>query len=413
MSSDVAELERAVTGTPADWRQVTLGKVVRIVTDGISVADLAALRKVHHYSLPAFDDGAGPEVGPGDTIKSNKTVVPDDCVLFSKLNPRIPRIWRVRGDAPSHSYCSTEFWPLVAQGSGVDLDYLTQYLSSAAFLGHPDITPSSSTNSHQRVDRKAFERFEFALPPLDEQRRIAEVLRSVDEALHTARQVADQCEQVLRVELDGIAARLFADETPQVKLGAVARVKGGKRLPKGSEYSDEPTRNPYIRVTDWQDYEIRTGDLRYISDEIARSIWRYTISASDIFISIAGSVGLVATVPESLEGAYLTENAAKICINDPNTLDTTYLLAVLRSGALADQIAKHKGVGGGVPKLALFRIEDLDIPVPDMSLQIEIGETYDSLRASVEAARAAVGQLDATRKEVMSDLLSGRVRVPA
>lgn len=250
------------------------------------------------------------------------------------------------------------------------------------------------------------------IPPLNEQRRIAEVLGSVDEALHTARHVADQCEQVLRVELDGIATRLFAEGTPQVKLGAVARVKGGKRLPKGSEYSNLPTGNPYIRVTDWHDYEIRTADLRYISDEIARCIWRYTISASDIFISIAGSVGLVATVPESLNGAYLTENAAKICINDPSALNTTYLLALLRSGALTEQIAKHKGVGGGVPKLALFRIEDLDIAVPDMSLQIEIGETYDSLRAGVETARAAVRQLEGARKKVMSDLLSGRVRVP-
>lgn len=151
MSGEVAELERQEEVAPADWRQVTLGAVVRIVTDGISAADLAALPKVYHYSLPAFDEGAGPEVGPGETIKSNKTVVPDDCVLFSKLNPRIPRIWRVRGDASPHSYCSTEFWPLVAQSGDVDLDYLTQYLSSAAFLGHPDITPSSSTNSHQRA----------------------------------------------------------------------------------------------------------------------------------------------------------------------------------------------------------------------------------------------------------------------
>ena len=263
------------------------------------------------------------------------------------------------------------------------------------------------------INAQEYATLPLMLPPLDEQRRIAEVLRSVDDALHAARDVADQCEQVLRVELDGIATRLFAEGTPQVKLGAVARVKGGKRLPKGSDYSDLPTGNPYIRVTDWQDYEIRTADLRYISDEIARSIWRYTISASDIFISIAGSVGLVATVPVSLDGAYLTENAAKICIDDPIALDTTYLLAVLRSGALSDQIAKHKGVGGGVPKLALFRIEDLDIPVPDKSVQTEIGETYRSLRAGVEAARAAVGQLEATRKEVMSDLLCGRVRVPA
>ena len=209
MSSDEAELELEVGGAPSEWRQVTLGKVVRIVTDGISAADLAALPEVHHYSLPAFDEGAGPEVGPGDTIKSNKTVVPNDCVLFSKLNPRIPRIWRVRGDAPSHSYCSTEFWPLVAQGSGVDLDYLTHYLSSSAFLGHPDITPSSSTNSHQRVDRKSFERFEFVLPPLDEQRQIAEVLRSVDDAIAANAALLDGIKAAKQGTMDAVLSGGF------------------------------------------------------------------------------------------------------------------------------------------------------------------------------------------------------------
>lgn len=251
------------------------------------------------------------------------------------------------------------------------------------------------------------------LPPLDEQRRIAEVLRSVEEALHAARQVAERCEQVLRLELDSIVAKLLADGVAQVKLGEVAKVKGGKRLPKGSEYSDEPTANPYIRVTDWRDYEIRKDDVRFISDDIAQSIWRYTISKSDLFISIAGSVGLVAAVPDELDGAYLTENAAKICINDPSALNATFLVAVLRSRALAEQISWHKGVGGGVPKLALFRIEDLDIPLPPPAVQAEIAHTYTSVRTSAEAARNAADQLQRTRTEVISDLLSGRVRVPS
>jgi len=144
MSGEVAVLDGVEV---CDWKPIKLGNIVRIVTDGISAADLAALPEVHHYSLPAFDLGQGPDICFGEAIKSNKTIVPDDCVLFSKLNPRIPRIWRINGSARLHSYCSTEFWPLVARTTDVDLDYLTQYLSSPAFLGHPDITPSSSTNS--------------------------------------------------------------------------------------------------------------------------------------------------------------------------------------------------------------------------------------------------------------------------
>lgn len=406
MSSDVAELERATNAMPLDWREVAVADVVAMlpgfafksenfVTDTHEGLPLIRIRDLGQTST------ATRYVGDFDEAFA----VQDDDILVGMDGEFSAVRWRGGKALLNQRVLKLS----TARPGALDEGYLFYRVQPA--LSELEQTISGTTVKH--LSTKDLKRLTWQLPPLDEQRRIAEVLRSVDEALHTARHVADQCEQVLRVELDGVAARLFADETPQVKLGAVARVKGGKRLPKGSAYSDEPTRNPYIRVTDWQDYEIRTADLRYISDEIARSIWRYTISASDIFISIAGSVGLVATVPESLEGAYLTENAAKICINDPNTLDTTYLLALLRSGSLAEQIAKHKGVGGGVPKLALFRIEDLDIPVPDLSLQIEIGETYHSLRAGVEAARAAAGQLEATRKEVMSDLLSGRVRVPA
>ena len=49
-----------------------------------------------HFSLPAFDDGQMPVLEVGYEIKSNKTTVPSDAVLVSKLNPHIPRIWLPR-----------------------------------------------------------------------------------------------------------------------------------------------------------------------------------------------------------------------------------------------------------------------------------------------------------------------------
>ena len=177
---------------PDDWRPAALSELVEIVTAGVSADELAAKPEVHHYSLPAFDLGCGPEVGPGVAIKSNKTLVPNDCILFSKLNPRIPRIWRVKGITSPDSFCSTEFWPLVRKAAEVDLDFLARFLGNAAFLGDPAIVPSSSTNSHQRVDRRSFESFILHVPPLDEQRRIAEVLRSADDALATACAVHEQ-----------------------------------------------------------------------------------------------------------------------------------------------------------------------------------------------------------------------------
>ena len=46
-----------------------------------------------HFSIPAFDAGVRAVVEFGEAIKSNKFLVAEECVLLSKLNPRIARIW--------------------------------------------------------------------------------------------------------------------------------------------------------------------------------------------------------------------------------------------------------------------------------------------------------------------------------
>lgn len=386
MSSDLAELERQVGGAPAEWRQVTLGKIIRIVTDGISVAELAALPEVHHYSLPAFDEGAEPEVGPGDTIKSNKSVVPDDCVLFSKLNPRIPRIWRVRGDAPPHSYCSTEFWPLVAQDGGVDLDYLTHYLSSAAFLGHPDITPSSSTNSHQRVDRKAFERFQFVLPPLDEQRRIAEVLRSVDEAIAAA----DRATHATRHVFASVRAELLdearASSEEVMVVDAIAKNRGQKLTKlKTADYLHEGA------------FPIIDQGAAFICGytDNAEAVWPY-----DLPVIVFGDH---TRILKFVDFPFVIGADGTQCITPTADFDARYLYYALQSLDLRGEgYARH------------FKLlKEKSIPMPTLAEQQEFAHQLASLEDAIDKAEAVTERLLTAKQALMSDLLSGRVRVPA
>lgn len=411
MSGDVAELERQMDFAPAEWQQVTLGKVVRIVTDGISAADLAALPKVHHYSLPAFDEGAGPEVGPGDTIKSNKTVVPDDCVLFSKLNPRIPRIWRVRGDAPPHSYCSTEFWPLVAQGRDVDLDYLTHYLSSAAFLGHPDITPSSSTNSHQRVDRKAFERFEFVLPPLDEQRRIAEVLRSVDEAIAAASLVIAQAGEAFEAVLADLFS-CYGDASAKLESyclsGGLQTGPFGSQL-KAEDYVDEgiPVVMPVDLTPKGMDFEAAKKAPVAKSRELARHI----LQPGDVLFARRGEIGRC--------GLYLEGDPVAMCGTgclrarlDTAKIDPALAYFLIQSRQARDWLRAH-AVGATMPNLNTTIIGEL--PMPDIP-KAEQGAWVDAL-LMIEGTRrinqSTLASYQIAKSTLMADLLSGRVGVPA
>jgi type I restriction enzyme S subunit len=95
-------------------------------------------------------------------------------------------------------------------------------------------------------------------------------------------------------------------------IGGIAEVRGGKRLPKGRELVDYDTGFPYIRVTDMYDGGVNTSRIRYVPKDIAPSISRYRIYCGELFITVAGTLGLVGEIPEELDGANLTENADKL-----------------------------------------------------------------------------------------------------
>ena len=155
---------------------------------------------------------------------------------------------------------------------------------------------------------------------------------------------------------------------PTVTIGAFSEVKGGKRLPKGAQYSDEPTDHPYIRVVDMIDHSVKMDDLQYLDDETQKSISRYIINKNDVYISIAGTIGQVGMIPECLDGANLTENAAKIVFKNNAPVLPEYLVWYLSLPAGKQQI-EDKTMNTTQPKLALFRIEEIEVLAPEFSQQ--------------------------------------------
>jgi type I restriction enzyme S subunit len=165
-----------------------------------------------------------------------------------------------------------------------------------------------------------------------------------------------------------------------VRLGEITSVQGGKRVPKGYTLLDEPTDHVYIRVSDMKNGTIMTNDLKYISDEVYETIKDYTISKDDLYITIAGTIGQVGTVPDELDGMNLTENAAKIIVVLANK---HYLKYVLRSNLLQQQfIDKVNQVAQ--PKLALKRIKMAVIPLPPIDEQLRIVNKIEEMLYAVE-----------------------------
>jgi hypothetical protein len=104
---------------------------------------------VAHFSLPAFDDGAKPRLVAGGSVKSAKFLLLEPCVLFAKLNPRIPRVWNVVGLPSQMALASTEF--VVLRPFGVDTSALWSALRQPDVVATLQRRAAGTSGSHQRV----------------------------------------------------------------------------------------------------------------------------------------------------------------------------------------------------------------------------------------------------------------------
>ena len=172
-------------------------------------------------------------------------------------------------------------------------------------------------------------------------------------------------------------------EVHKVKLGEVAAVKGGKRLPKGIQLITIPNTHPYIRVRDLNNSRVLELDnsFEYVDDETQKTISRYVVEAGDIVLSIVGTIGLVSIVGETLNGANLTENCVKLTsLSDVNR---DFLYYYLRSAYGQNEIMRGT-VGAVQAKLPIKNIQNITLYLPDDNTQRRITTVLGALDNKIE-----------------------------
>ena len=195
-------------------------------------------------------------------------------------------------------------------------------------------------------------------------------------------------------------------EWKEKSIESLCKVKGGKRLPAGKEFADGVTQFPYLRVTDMGNGSINQKSLVYVKPEIEPFIRNYKISKDDIYVTIAGTLGLFGTIPDNLDKAQLTENAAKLCEIDNTEINKIFLKYYLNSNYIQSQIWREIGVGGGVPKLALFRIEKLKVKYPERQIQDNIAHILTTCDTVIEQTQSAIAKYKAIKQGLLHDLFT-------
>ena len=144
---------------PKGWKVCELSDILYISKDSINPSKTPD-NQFHHYSIPAYDNSKREEVQEGKAIMSNKFKVTNKTTLFSKLNPRIKRVWFI-DNVKENAICSTEFVPYKAKNNELTY-YVNGLINSDLFYNQALSIVNGATGSHQRFHPQDTLKFNIA-----------------------------------------------------------------------------------------------------------------------------------------------------------------------------------------------------------------------------------------------------------
>ncbi|MCH1669566.1 restriction endonuclease subunit S [Streptococcus suis] len=199
-----------------------------------------------------------------------------------------------------------------------------------------------------------------------------------------------------------------------MRLGAIVTAKGGKRIPKGYNLQEEDNGHPYLRVTDMKDGTIKPTNIKFAPDNVYTIIRNYTISSTDIYVTIAGTIGDVGIVPENFNNALLTENALKLMLTE--SINKMFLAHLLKSPLVQKQF---KEVYNQVaqPKLSIRSTNSTIIPLPPLAEQKRIVAQIERALEQVEVYAESYNKLqeldrafpDKLKKSILQYAMQGKL----
>ncbi|MCI2778630.1 restriction endonuclease subunit S [Clostridium perfringens] len=367
-----------------------------------------------------------------DKIPSRaKRKIKDKDILISTVRPN-QKHYGIIKKAKKNLIASTGFVVLSANESLVDSEYLYRFLTQDNMTEYFQAIGETSTTAYPSIKPSVISELEINLPPLEEQKAIAKILSDLDEKIEVNNKINKNLEEIAQsifkqwfVDFEfpneeGKPYKSSGGEMVESELGMIPKgwniselgelyeVKGGKRLPKGHSLQDTKTKYPYIRVTDVANGSIDKKSLKYIIEETREKIDKYNINYSDLYISIAGTVGIVGMINKSLDNASLTENMAKIKVGN---IDKYYLYLLLNSKQGQETILS-KVVGSTQPKLPLYAIKSIKILKGDNRINKKFYDYVNSLFMTRENNLDINEILEKLRDTLLPKLMSGEIRVP-
>lgn len=253
------------------------------------------------------------------------------------------------------------------------------------------------------------------IPMLEEseQRKIAEILTTVDDAIEQTEALIRKHQRIKQGLMQDL---LKVKESWTILPLGIACKKGGGSVQTGpfgsqlhsSDYKDEGI--PIITVEHLGDNEIIHKNLPLVGKEDYRRLSKYKIITGDLVFSRVGAIDRCAYVSEN-ENEWLF--SGRLLRVRPGSLFDSRFLSYLLNHYPSRLWILNNSVGSTMKCLNTTILSELPIPIPSMTEQKEIGEKISSIDRLIQDLVQEMEKLTRIKQGLMQDLLTGKVRVDA
>jgi type I restriction enzyme, S subunit len=378
------------------WQQLTLGDVAQLDVEKVRVSPTEVYRLAG-----VLNQGKGLlDRGPLDGAETNYAVF--YRLRLGQLVMRKLTAWEGTLAVVSPTFeghvVSTEFPTFSLNPESL----LPQYMQ--LLCGHPQVWEQmrlgvrGTVQRRKRLNPKDLLRVVVTLPPLREQRRIADLVAALD---GTFESVAIQAAELQKV-ISAMSSDLI-EHTNLAPLGEVVSIDAKLADPKRLEYHSLP----YVDI---ESIQSRTGDVRDLSSvgESAPISSKYLFTPEEVIYSKIR--------PELRKVAF--PKVFGMCSADAYPLRVgqrmlpEFLLEVLLTERFS-LAAIEKSGRTKMPKINRNELLSIEVPVPDMTTQRAVSETLGALRLAAKSTSNYMMHLGKLRAALLDELLSGEHEIPA
>lgn len=339
---------------------------------------------------------------PPEFVRRQEQYLREGDILVSSANS-----WNLVGKCcwvPALDYQATAggFISIVrARESKVTPRYLYHWLSSGR-TQHAARHCARQTTNIANLSRERFLELALPLPPIDEQRRIAAILDKADAIRRKRRDAIAMTEELLQTAFAHTVGDQHPDHatwrpTPIAKLavqkkGAIRSGPFGSAL-KHSEFVDEGI--AVLGIDNAVQNRFAWDERRFITPEKYEKLRRYEVLPGDVIITIMGTTGRSAVVPDDIPEAITTKHLATITVDRSKARPEYVAHALHRDDRLLHQVAMRNR-GAIMAGLNLGIIRELEVRLPPLRAQdawVEQLARIEAMRTRLERAAAEADDL--------------------